>query len=70
MQQTPPTESGFSFPRVLIAFLLCATGASLAMLSFAANPPGGTITPSTASPITWKGTAPGVPPTGGGEECL
>lgn len=68
MPPVPSTESGFSIPRVLLAFLLCATGAGLAMFSFAANPPGGTITPSTATPITWQGTAAGIPPTGGGVE--
>ncbi len=68
MKQNPPTTAGFSFSRVLLAFLFCVTGVGLAMLSFAANPPGGTITPSTGSPVTWQGTASGVPPTGGGEE--
>lgn len=53
---------------MLLAFLFCAIGVGLAMLSFAANPPGGTITPTATSPVTWQGTAPGVPPTGGGEE--
>ena len=37
------------------------------MFSFAADPPAGTITPTTTTDVTWNGTASGVPPTGGGE---
>jgi len=37
------------------------------MISFAAAPSSGIITPSTATPVTWNGTAPGVPPAAGGE---
>lgn len=37
------------------------------MFSFAATPPSGTITPSTATDVTWTGTGTGVPPAAGGE---
>lgn len=53
-----PTQSGFSIPRVLIAFLLCSFAAFFAVLSFAANPASGTITPSGPS-VSWVGTATG-----------
>ncbi|HEX8280288.1 MAG TPA: hypothetical protein VF551_02835, partial [Chthoniobacterales bacterium] len=57
MQKAPPSDSGFSRVRILAALVLCTLGAGLAMISFAANPPGGTIAPSTAAPLTWQGTA-------------
>ncbi len=69
MQKNPPSESGFSRLRILFAFVLCMTGAGLAMLSFASNPPSGTVTPSTTTPVTWTGTAVGVPPALGEEDC-
>lgn len=69
MQKTPSTQSGFSIVRVLAAFILCAVGGGLALLSFAANPPAGTITP-TSAPITWEGTAPGGVPAPGEESCV
>lgn len=37
------------------------------MFSFAADPPAGTITPSTATAVTWIGTGTGIPPAAGGE---
>ncbi|MEO5720811.1 MAG: dockerin type I domain-containing protein [Chthoniobacterales bacterium] len=67
MKTTPDPESGFSRIRLLFASILGLTGAGLAMLSFAASPTSGTVTPSTATPITWNGTALGVPPAAGGE---
>lgn len=39
------------------------------MFSFAADPPAGTITPSTATDVTWTGTAVGVPPALGEADC-
>ena len=45
--------------------------ALLGALSFAANPAEGTITPSTAQAVTWKGTGNGIPPAAGGEaDCI
>ncbi len=55
----------------LFGCALCALLACAALLPLcrarAANPAAGTITPGTAGPLTWNGTAPGIPPTGGGE---
>lgn len=66
MQKNSASQAAFLNFRVSIALLLCAFGASLGWLSFAASPSGGTITPSGPT-LTWNGTAPGVPPTAGGE---
>ena len=71
MKKNPKAESGFFNPRLFFGFLLGLSGLSLAVFSFAANPASGSI--STTGPIapfsgTWMGTAPGVPPTGGGED--
>jgi hypothetical protein len=66
MQNNSASQSGLFNLRAVIALLLCAFGASLGWLSFAASPSGGTITPSGPT-LTWNGTAPGVPPTAGGE---
>src|SRR5260370_35494969 len=49
MRKNPASESGFFNPRVLIAFSLCSVGALLAMSTFAATPPTGTLT-STSAP--------------------
>jgi hypothetical protein len=59
MQKTPPSESGFSRVRLLAALVLCTVGAGLAVVGFAANPSSGTVTPTTTTPVTWQGTAPG-----------
>jgi len=45
-------ESGAFNPRAFAAFLLCSAAAMLAMLSFAANPPTGTLT-DTSGPLTY-----------------
>ncbi len=66
MKKTPPSESGFSRLRVLFSVILCTIGAGLAMISFAADPPSGSITPA-SSPVTWNGTGTGIPPAAGGE---
>src|SRR5207247_11307039 len=66
MQNNSASQAAFLNFRVSIALLLCAFGASLGWLSFAASPSGGTITPSGPT-LTWNGTAPGVPPTARGE---
>ena len=58
-------------PKALVAAVLVCLGTGLGMLSFAANPPGGTITPTgpqTPFTGTWTGTAtPGIPPAANGE---
>ncbi|HEV2841826.1 MAG TPA: hypothetical protein VGW39_10905 [Chthoniobacterales bacterium] len=66
MKKSPPSESGFSRLRVLFSVILCTIGAGLAMISFAADPPSGSITPA-SSPVTWNGTGTGIPPAAGGE---
>ncbi|MEO7723098.1 MAG: hypothetical protein ABIU29_00185 [Chthoniobacterales bacterium] len=60
-------QSGLSTLRVVFGLLLITIGCSLAFLSYAASPPSGTITPTTAGSITWTGTGTGVPPAAGGE---
>lgn len=65
MQKPPSTESGFSRLRVLSAVVLCTIGAGFALISFAANPSSGTISPSGPT-LTWQGTGTGVPPAAGG----
>jgi hypothetical protein len=67
MKKPLSPESAFSRLRVLFAFIFCTVALGLAMFSFAADPPAGTITPSTATAVTWNGTALGVPPAAGGE---
>src|SRR2546421_12431711 len=45
MQKNFASQSGVFNLRVLMALLLCALGASLGWMSFAASPSGGTLTP-------------------------
>jgi len=52
MRKNPASESGLFNPRVLIAFSLCSVGALLAMFSFAATPPSGTLS-TTSGPISY-----------------
>lgn len=44
MNRRSSSESGFFNLRIFGAFVLCAAGVSMAMLSFAATPPSGTLT--------------------------
>lgn len=70
MRKKSDSQSGFFNPRIFVAFLLAAAGISLAMFSFAANPTGGTITPTSTAALTWIGTADGIPPnTDGVDAC-
>ncbi|HVF72406.1 MAG TPA: PKD domain-containing protein [Chthoniobacterales bacterium] len=46
MKMKSITQSGIFNPRVFLAFGLCLAGALLAMVSFATNPPSGTLSPS------------------------
>ncbi len=66
MNKKSSSESGIFNLRIFLVFALCSISGLLALISFAASPSSGTITP-TSSPITWNGTASGIPPTGGGE---
>ncbi len=50
--QKSTSESGLINPRVLSAFLLCSAGILLALFSFAATPPSGTLT-DTSGPQTY-----------------
>lgn len=60
-------KTALSRVRILFVFFFCAVSAGLAVFSFAANPPSGTIAPTTATDVTWTGTGTGVPPAAGGE---
>ena len=54
---------------LVVVLTIIAGICSLPMfLAGAANPGSGTLTPSTATPLTWNGTGSGIPPTGGGED--
>jgi BNR/Asp-box repeat. len=69
MNRIPVCESGFFNPRVFVAFSLGAFGALLGLLSFAANPPTGTITVA-SPPLTWVGTASGTGDVNGESTCV
>jgi hypothetical protein len=60
MKKNSASQSGAFNSRVLLAFTLCSVGVGLAILSFAANPPSGTINTTTTTPVTWDGTATGT----------
>ncbi|MGB8066730.1 MAG: hypothetical protein WCF38_03385, partial [Pseudolabrys sp.] len=48
----PTSESAFFSPRIFAAFVLCAFGAWMAMLSFASTPSSGTLT-TASGPVTY-----------------
>src|SRR6202011_131632 len=63
MKRNLPSESGIFTGRVLLAFVLCSAGASLALLSFAgssANPP--VTIPGFHAPVTMPGSGGGSEP--------
>ncbi len=63
-------KSGIFNPRIFLAFTLCSVGGLLAMLSFAATPPSGTIN-LTSSPLKWDGRdATGTGAAGGESSCV
>ncbi len=70
MRKNLPSQSGISIPRVLLAFILCSIGASLAVFSFAQGPLSG----RDAAPYSSVVTIPGfhapvtMPGSGGGSE--
>jgi Uncharacterized conserved protein len=49
MKKSSSSESGAFNPRIFAAFLLCAAGGMLAMLSFASTPSTGTVSPTNAT---------------------
>ncbi|MDB6147591.1 MAG: hypothetical protein JWO45_1255, partial [Spartobacteria bacterium] len=55
MQKKNTAESGILNLRVLVAFLLCTFGASLAILSFAATSPAGDTLTESSGPLTFTG---------------
>src|SRR5438045_9701984 len=52
MQKKDSSEAGLSIPRLLLVFALCGMGGLLAMFSFAATPPSGTLT-DVSGPVTY-----------------
>ena len=71
MKRNASSESGLLNPRFFFAFALSCMGGLLAMLSFAAAPPSGSISPTTVVPVAWDGTVLGVPPAANGEStCI
>jgi len=67
MKKTASHHSGIFVLRSVLAVVCLALSAFLAFMAFAASPDSGTITPSTATNVTWTGTGTGVPPAAGGE---
>ena len=65
--KTSSNQSGIFLLRTVLACAFLALSVLLGFLAFAAEPSGGTIGPSGPA-LTWNGTAPGTPPTGGGED--
>ena len=69
MKKTSSNQSGIFTLRVVLACALVSLSVLLAFVSFAAAPASGTISPTTTTTLTWTGSAPGVPPTAGGESA-
>ncbi|MEP6821275.1 MAG: hypothetical protein ABI946_02890 [Chthoniobacterales bacterium] len=61
-------QSGRTIVRALLGCVLLFASALLGYLAIAASPGGGAISPAGPN-LTWTGTAPGVPPTGGAEDA-
>lgn len=68
MKKKPTQQSGIFNLRIVLACALVSASALIGYWALAANPPGGTIGPAGPN-LTWAGTAPGVPPTGGAEDA-
>lgn len=66
MHKTSSSQSGIFTPRALLALVFICASAFLVYVSFAADPPSGTITPGSGN-VTWTGT--GSQPTGGAEDA-
>ncbi len=54
MQKKPTSQSGALNPRILLATALCSAGVLLAIFSFAASPPNGTLT-TASGPVIYTG---------------
>src|SRR5205085_2931343 len=52
MKKNSASQSAFFHPRIFASFILCSAGAWFALFSFAATPPGGTLS-DTSGPITY-----------------
>src|SRR5438477_3598023 len=70
MYKNSPAKSGSFNPRIFFAFLLCSLGLYIGMLSFAANPPAGTISATTTTAVSWVGTAAGTGNVAGESDCV
>src|SRR5438132_8678694 len=70
MKKNLASESGLFNPRVFLAFILCSAGALLAMLSFAAAPPSGTIASPAGAALAWDGDAVGSGSASGESTCV
>ena len=70
MYKNCSSKSGFFNPRIFFAFLLCSLGLYIGMLSFAANPPSGTISATTTTAVSWVGTAAGTGNVAGESSCV
>src|SRR5215212_7492462 len=68
MKPNMPGRSGIVALRLIVAGSCLALSAFVGFLAFAADPSGATIGPSGPT-VTWAGTAPGTPPTGGAEDA-
>ncbi len=68
--RTKSSRSAFSTSRLLLAICLCCSGLLLALIGFAATPPGGTITASTTTALQWSGTAIGTGAANGESSCV
>src|SRR5467141_3433746 len=53
MKRNSASETSLIHPRVFIALLLCLAGISMAVFSFGATPPEGTLT-DTSGPLTYS----------------
>jgi hypothetical protein len=73
MKKNLGSKSGYLNPRIFAAFVLCAFGALLGLVSFAANPSSGTIAVTgPAAPFNgrWVGTATGTGAANGESSCV
>ena len=52
-------QNGFLIPRIILALGLISAAAFFAFISLAANPSSGSLSATTATPLTWVGTAKG-----------
>jgi hypothetical protein len=70
MKRNSPDQTGFLNGRIALAIVLFSLSSSLTWLAFAANPATGTITPTTATPVAWVGTATGLSDANGESTCI